>query len=93
MTNTTNNGDREAARRKLDDLATWTPDELDEEFSEWPHEKVTNLWTLLEGPYRLMCRAFGIASDRQRMSARGQHTHKQIKRLAVLQKHAQAGVN
>ena len=87
MTKTTTQ-DREAARRKLDDLATWTPEQLDEEFSEWPHEKVTKLWNLLEESFRNMCRGWGISSKRQQMSQRGIYTHLQIQRLTVLQKHA-----
>jgi len=82
------NQEREKARRMLDALATWPATELKEEFSKWTPEKLAKWWSCLERPYRQMCRAFGLASSRQRMSARGQYTHKQIKRLMVLQRHA-----
>ena len=90
VTNTTAQ-ERDKAMRKLDDLATWSPEDLDEELSTWTPEAVTNLWNLLETSYRRMCRCFGLASSRQRMSARGVRTHQQIKRLIVLQRHAQRG--
>jgi len=80
--------DREKARRRLDDLATWSPEQLDEELSTWAPEAVTKLWNLLEQPFRQMCRAFGMATQRQRVSLRGRRTHQQIQRLTVLQRHA-----
>lgn len=79
----------EKARRKLDALATWTPEALDEELEKWTPEEVTKFWADLEQPFQQMCRAFGIATQRQRVSLRGMRTHQQIKRLTVLQKHAQ----
>ena len=84
--------EREKARRKLDNLSTWTPEQLDEELATWAPEKVNDLWKLLEKPYRLMCRGFGLASARQKVSARGIYTHQQIKRIAVLQRHAERSV-
>ena len=78
-------------RHKLDCLATWTPEDLDEELSTWDSDEVDKLWNLLEAPFQRMCRAFGVATQRQRVSLRGVRTHQQIKRLTVLQRHAESG--
>ncbi|MBA7474724.1 hypothetical protein ES707_10078 [subsurface metagenome] len=78
-------------RRKLDILTDWSPEALEEELSGWTPEEVADMWNLLEIPYRQICRAFGMATQRQRVSIRGIHTHQQIRRLMVLQRHAGEG--
>lgn len=75
-------------RRKLDEIATWTPEELREEFSAWTPDEIVELWEILEQPFRDMCSAFGLCSHRMKMGPRGIRTHGQIKRLEVLQEYA-----
>ena len=75
-------------RDKLDRLKDWTPDELREELATWSNEEIIELWELLEKPYRDICRGFGLASGKQRVSPRGILTDRQIKRLSVIHEFA-----
>jgi len=88
MVTDTTTQERDTVRRTLDRLTDWSPEQLEEEFSRWTPEEVTNLWNLLEATFRQMCRAFGVATPTQRVSLRGRRTHQQIQRLTVLQRHA-----
>jgi len=76
-------------RRKLDELATWKPEELYVEFRSWTPGEILALWGILENTFRCMCSAYGLASARVQLSGRGIQTNMQIKRLFVLQQFVQ----